>query len=730
MKRSINYLIGLLALVLLSVSMGCGGGSGTGGGNTNTRLLDPALRQQVMTAVSTRLATLPTSADGARHNPDDIVTALKATSGISGIVKQTDGNVTGQFADGTSFTIINNVPADGDPNAPPDPIYTNEDRADSSVRSIPANGNVAMLDAFGDAFARPGTGDAAMFQANGYTVASNRATVAALRALSGKTMGVLFLSGHGGDTQRLPNAAGVSAGFGIWTATLYVPTAAEWAKYSGDVADGSLAFMLAPHNYVRNPAGIVQRNATGMPLVGQAWHYAIRPPFITKYKWTFASDSLVMLNACSGGTSSASAFRNALFAVKASVVAAWTDTELVAKGYQAASYLFDRMLGANTIAPLVAAGNPPRRAFSFTESKAAADLTQLTKYTATETVLAATYTYHPELVATQVDKAKPTDDRFTILKPAIISDGVMEGPHGTNPQLQLSGYFGVPGGANTTVTVGGSALTIASSDNTSLTAPISATASGPVIVQVKRDDGQTLTSNTRNLSAWSGTVTATVNGFGQTSGSIVTTGTFNVHFRADIQSAYAKPDDLMPTERQPTQTRLGKNIYPIGNSGADTLNVTGSGTSNDTTMDGSGKVTYSRTEVLSGSGNVMKDGFNNVALSLPPDPTQPAYFTLGLDTNNFLTIMETIIDSSQGGGPMTSTLMANLAFSSEYFIGYHGDVWVPMTIDANYNIKGATLMDGPGGTGTGDQHIMTYTDMPCSSPPVGNTARTLHKQRP
>jgi hypothetical protein len=592
-----------------------------------------------------------------------------------------------------------------------------------------------MLDGYGDSFAKPNAGDAAMFQANGYTVSKGRSTVTALRALAGKDVGVLFLSGHGGGTNILPVLTTDSTGYGIWTATIYDSSKAAWANFSADIADHSLTFMVAPDNYERDKSGKVMRDKNGDTLVLQTWHYAILPYFLIKYKPQFAQDSLVMLNACSGATAAASAIQSAFFSANASMVAGWTDTELVATGYKSASYLFDRMLGANTIPPSVAPGNPPRRAFSFTESKTASDLTQLTNYTWSETFptsvagVAFVKNYHPILQPGFVKGTTATTDQFTILKPAIVSDTVQTGVNGANPKLVLTGYFGTPGGKNSTLMVGNATPTVLTSDNYSLTAPISATNSGPVTVMVNRSDGATLTSNTRNLSAWTGKFIITTNDYGQTDGFTSTVCTINANFRVDIQSGYIKPDDATPTVRQPV-TQFGHAIYPIGESAADTCSVTGDGTSHYITKDPStGQVIYSQTDVLSGSLTATTSpsggqGFFGATLSLPPDPTQPAYFQLLIDTQPGLSLDQTIFDPS-GSDSGNTTLHPNGSFTSEIFVTNSGDQWVPIKIDKSYNIAGP--LNPPlivGSTSPGNAQIMmTFPSMSCTSPPVGNTAR-------
>jgi hypothetical protein len=724
-------------LILLIVVLGCGGGGGssalstTGGGSSSGGgAITPTQRQAIMSSIANSVMALPSSSDGALHNQSAIVSILKASSKITGIVAQTNGNVSGRFSDGVPFCVVNNVPSDGNPNLPPNPIYTDESSS-AQLRSIPATGNVVMLNGFGDSFAMPGATDVSMFQSNGYTVSNGRATVAALKNLGtmGTAMGVLFFSGHGGDTNPLPDINSGSSGFGLWTATKYDPNA--WQTYQADVqVNKSLAFMLAANNYIRSASGdVIIKN--GIRQVGQEWHYAILPPFVKEYKWNLASDSLVMLNSCSAGSGEAGLFQSALQSAHASMIAAWTQVESVDKGFLSASYLFDRMLGANTVEPPVTPGNPPRRSFSFAESKKASDLKHLTNYPLTVNYPGInggkpySYIYNPVLIPILPSGTTSESDQFTILKPALLSESISYSANGTGPQFMGYGYFGIPGKANTTLTVGSSTLTPSTVTNFSLTAPASSSLFGMVTVHVKRGDGKLLNSNTRNLSSWAGKVTTTTNSFGQTEGDTVAMGTFDAHFLADLQSRYDTPDQLTPTPYSPPETISGHTVYPISESAGDTLTVSGSGTSETITRDSQGNVVYSDTITLGGNDSIKLFGntfaFSHVTLSLPPDTGKPAYMSLSEDTTDVLSYSEQIFEN---GSTSNNNTKVNVAFESSYFTGDMGDLWIPITIDKMYNISALpTEQNGAGGPGSGGQEIMVFPAMPCKSPPVGNTAR-------
>jgi hypothetical protein len=76
------------------------------------------------------------------------------------------------------------------------------------------------------------------------------------------------------------------------------------------------------------------------------WYYGITEKFVEKF-WRFDANAFVYFDTCYAMNSGTQAFRDALFLKNASVVAGWTWKSFNSIGDETASYLFDRLLGAN-----------------------------------------------------------------------------------------------------------------------------------------------------------------------------------------------------------------------------------------------------------------------------------------------------------------------------------------------------------------------------------------------
>jgi hypothetical protein len=695
------------SLFFALVVFGCGGGSGSGGQVTTTgsggSLMPDAQRATILANANAAMQAL-VGATGACDS-SQLLAAEQKVSGLTNLSVAEDGSVVGTFSDGVPMTFVNNLPI-------PQVVSPT---AIARVPTRSASSSIVKLMDSEDPIFVPSRkwDDAAAFSAHGYAGTSlTVSTVEALKALGGSPIGVLGIAGHGGLAKDPYTKANL--GYGIWTATkaYFDPkiTGYNGDQYRSDLIDHSMGLMCAVTD-VYKYKGVLYNRADN--------HYCILSHFPVKYGWNFSDNSYVSLGICYGASDGAAFFRQTLYSLGATVIVGWTNSVLATNDYYNNSYAYDRMLGSNTMSPVT----PPRRPFPWPEVLTA--LGKQGNVTVPIGKSSTTWTFLPNPSL----NGKPI---FTILNPAIVSDYIQPATKsGAEDTLHVEAYFGVPGGTNPSVTVGSAAYSLATSTPFSANYPLDYTtsslpnsANGSVVGNIPGLGGTILASNPRNISAWNGSVTCTYNSIGSTSGKTTRTGVFTLHFRNDLQSSYSTPDATTPT-MPPAAVVEGNSLYPAAEEKTtDSLQVTGSGTSVSTTIQGSNF--YTVTDVLSGGSSVSLFGtsglFNGVLLSVPPLASQSGYLEAFLDTDKFLTDTETITQT--GSPPTTTSYMANMAFSSQYFLGDNGtNEYVPISVDGNFNVSPKTFTNGNGANGTGVQEILACSAMPCTSPPVTNTAR-------
>lgn len=340
-------------LLLLVLTAGCKkddpvvgpppGGGGGGGGTVSDSVRLAALR------------TFETFANGLNYSdPGVYATILQYFRSHPETYEASDTtgpkSLWARFRDGRLFIIADNTEPGSDTTraAPSKPGFPGVPPA--SPLNLPPSTRARLLNGLGSAF-EPFTGGGAQATVNtirgwlttaGYTEPiSGDASVEGLKQVSGD--GVFYFSSHGswGRTRDTNVTA-----YGIWT-TDTVSSANE-ARYATDLNSNPprLCWYRALDN----------NNFFGPNRVT---HYAITPEFV-RHHMSFGTNSLVFFNAC---LSDQADFKAACIAKNAGVYVGWTNNIDAQKGFKAARFLFDRLLGTNQAPPLE---SPLQRPFEIT----------------------------------------------------------------------------------------------------------------------------------------------------------------------------------------------------------------------------------------------------------------------------------------------------------------------------------------------------------------------------
>ena len=232
------------------------------------------------------------------------------------------------------------------------------------------------------------------------------------------SLGLLVISSHGGTGKWRDN----TAAYAIWGNAFDVAPGKD-EEYQYEIAEHRLCYMYADTGY--DPKE--EKNQ---------WRYAFTAKFVMEYL-NFTEGSLVFMDACS---SNEPVMRSAFLAKGASVYAGWSAPVDSYNAKVAASYLFDRLLGANKYD----AESPKQRPFDWQN----------------------VYTWMQDngydigqnaggcyLMMTAADGG---DKEFGALAPSI----QFMFAHPYDEELHLYGLFGEDPGNDGQVTVGGSQLAV------------------------------------------------------------------------------------------------------------------------------------------------------------------------------------------------------------------------------------------------------------------------------
>lgn len=322
-----------------------------------------------------------------------------------------------------------------------------------------------------------------------------------------KEDGVFYLNTHGGlglDKDSLPVMA-------LWTTSL--PTIANEANHKALLDNYELAYMIEASDLPAGGCGFIK-------------HYGLTNAFIAN-QMSFLKNSLVYVDACYGADPG---LADAFIAAGASAVVGWTKAVDDAFAYRTAHYLFDRLLGTNSIDP---DEDPDQRPFDLASVMQDA-----------QDVDGVNYLSDPWKGATLT--VTRGEGNFGLLMPTIKFLGVDE--YGSSSMLSISGSFGTdPGSSDRSVTMNGDPLTVLNWQPELIVCelPISGDqVSGTVIVEVGQSEGELPSlikrkSNPVNLSSWEGYFYARRT----EPDSAFLSFLMNIHFRADIHSFRELPGE-------------------------------------------------------------------------------------------------------------------------------------------------------------------------------------------
>jgi hypothetical protein len=287
-----------------------------------------------------------------------------------------DATVWGEFTDGRLLFVFNNLDLTGEgesDSANPNLSLWSDDQphvpaswaprtrrssalgpdapmAQETSVELPRSDQVRLVSAMGTFYeeydAVPALGS--LFARGNYRPAEGaEATVFGLKEVSGD--GVFYLHTHGG----LLDTADREPVYAVLTRTPI--NAFNETQLKSDIQAGRVVYGVAPHD--RNPTYDPDRDPPGRASLW-AYHYGITADFVREYM-SFGENSFVYVRSCS---SDHPQMRRAFLDKGAAAYAGWSQTVYSSGAYRTTMFLFDRLLGANEVAPIE---NPRQRPFDL-----------------------------------------------------------------------------------------------------------------------------------------------------------------------------------------------------------------------------------------------------------------------------------------------------------------------------------------------------------------------------
>jgi hypothetical protein len=518
----LRALHGVILAVSLLVACSSSGGDGW---PFEVRPVDEQARSRAMAAIATRCDQVAAgSTDRAAQN-QAIADYLKTVPEIAIAAPSADG-VVAYFYDAQAIIILNNTllgdgskgspllqnpPGQGDLGQQQLPL-SRSPMAAGGPTDLPASKLARLGSGFPDnsasmQFPADPTADLAKaLQKGGYLTTTISPTVSNLRTVGGD--GVFHLRTHGGGgcfdkrggpcqpsfdpnneldpTQR---ANWPQVLYGLWTVD--ADNESSRATQQEDLKDGSLVHMY---------------EATG--IWSHDWHLGITGKFVTKHWGSFARNAYVHISGCSGTSLDAKDnFIPAMKAKGAITYFGWSTLTVVSDMDRAATFMVDRLTGANELDPKE---DPPQRPFDYTavlEDMKGRGMTTSGTY------------------GSLLGLANPAF-AFGLLNPSIASVASGGG------YLLVTGIFGNDK-TNAKVTVGGDDCAIKDWTSANVTCKLSDGSKGDVVVTVNDHE-----SNHVKLSSWKGDLTNT---FLSAPAGLSLVWTLSLHLRGDIHDYREKP---------------------------------------------------------------------------------------------------------------------------------------------------------------------------------------------
>ncbi len=340
-----------------------------------------------------------------------------------------------------------------------------------------------------------------------YRLASSSASVRDLRFVQGD--GLFYIDAHAGTA-----LVGTTEVAFVQTSTPVTLTSLGEPVENADLKAMRTVAMISKEEVRDTNGKVLQKRIYS--------NYGIGPGFITFYKWRFARNSFVWVNACASYND---ALRAAFATAGASVYGGWTKSVRNGRAIDAGHFLLDRLLGANELRGVrFYTESPPQRAFN---------LGALIPHLATKGLDTDTT---EEGAAKLLFESNPAAGQFGLLAPSIKRVQVDE----LKDHLILEGLFGSDPGTLGRVEVNGTVLPRISGGWTPqrITCLIPRSgpgSSGPVKVVVRAHQ-----SNIVPLTEWEGSILYTLQGLGTLRANY----TMSLRYRFDIHSYRDKPGEV------------------------------------------------------------------------------------------------------------------------------------------------------------------------------------------
>ncbi|CAG1019287.1 hypothetical protein BURC_04160 [Burkholderiaceae bacterium] len=331
---------------------GGGDGDGAGGGGAS---VDGAVRAAAIAAVEEHCRTL-SQQDG--MTPLAFVETVAAKLRTNPVYVEVGVDVQtlcawGVFADGRIHVIANNLTPQRTASATGATPARRAALAAAALSEVPGAARARVMQTFGPMFdgADVVTDVVGWLREKGWQVPhgdEHEARLSTLRGLQGD--GYFYINTHGGAfTPTLFPGSGQGM-YAIQSSTLVSPAQEALEETIADMAARRLTYFTA---------------SNGNLIFGRwpDWdtRYGLTSNFVDTY-WKFASDSAVIINACSSARTNdarwSAGFVFACHKAGAGVYLGWDNTVAPVGAYRAARYFTDRMLGANKFQPESPAQRP------------------------------------------------------------------------------------------------------------------------------------------------------------------------------------------------------------------------------------------------------------------------------------------------------------------------------------------------------------------------------------
>lgn len=509
---------GGIVLVLCGLAMACGKQGPASGA------LSPEQRVAALNAVSSMIVSLAWQSPQAVS--DGLLSFLRGRSEFKDVQLTATGNIIARFTDGRWLILYRNFGrAAGPAPAAAAVPFLRTAAAAGPPAELPGSKNALIMTTLGSAgdHLLLGGADAApdlisYLNARGYQATGPEASLDTLRNVGASTPGIFYLHTHGGS---VPFTDGSGSQFALLTSTA--------VSKELETTDSSLRVEL-DNGLVGYGATPVDSGLSNYLGLDPTFKYAVGAGFAEAH-WKLAPNALVFLNACETSGPDSRPMVDALHANGASLFVGWTGEVDNTVGQNAARYLFDRMLGANTDAP----ESPKQRPFDWPSIQANMQAKNLTH----SSVPGAGGTIQ------NADLSLIGDGQLGLLAPSIKHMVVDPPPPAGAPptvafpqstELTLQGLFGTRPGK---VTIGGTEVTVNSWKPTEVKVALRGTPGAGFDGEVRASvDG--IESNVVPLTSWEGWFlysTEPIGGFPALTGTL----TWHAFLRADVHSYRDQP---------------------------------------------------------------------------------------------------------------------------------------------------------------------------------------------